>query len=78
IGAQVHLFCHHIPKKIIAEGVFVGTHGQLGVPPGFVKVYVGKVHIPNEKLQRPSKDVTTIGEVVNKCIYWEFVNVMVI
>ncbi|KAL0281957.1 UNVERIFIED_CONTAM: hypothetical protein Sradi_7276700 [Sesamum radiatum] len=49
-----------------------------GVPPGFVKVYVGKVHIPNEKLQRPSKDVTTIGEVVNKCIYWEFVNVMVI
>ncbi|KAL0361231.1 UNVERIFIED_CONTAM: hypothetical protein Sradi_3807600 [Sesamum radiatum] len=74
IGARVHLFCHHIPKTIVAEGVVVGTHGQLGVPPGFVKVYVRKVHIPNEKLQRPSKDVTTIEEVVNKCIYGEFVN----
>ncbi|KAL0288238.1 UNVERIFIED_CONTAM: protein LEO1, partial [Sesamum radiatum] len=65
----------NIPKKIIAEGVVVGTIGQEGVPSGFVRVYVEKAHIPQEKLQRPSKGVTTIGEAVNQCVYWEFVNV---
>ncbi|KAL0401983.1 UNVERIFIED_CONTAM: hypothetical protein Slati_4228200, partial [Sesamum latifolium] len=51
VEAKVHLFYHQIPKKIIAEGVGVGTIGQEGVPPGFVRVYVEKAHISQEKLQ---------------------------
>ncbi|KAL0385058.1 UNVERIFIED_CONTAM: hypothetical protein Sradi_2900100 [Sesamum radiatum] len=65
----------NIPKKIIAEGVVVGTIGQEGFHRDLLG-YVKKAHIPQEKLQRPSKGVTTIGEAVNQCVYWEFVNVM--
>ncbi|KAG8363719.1 hypothetical protein BUALT_Bualt19G0051600 [Buddleja alternifolia] len=41
-----------------------------------VKVYVEKAMIPNEKLRRPHEGARTIGKVVHKCIYWEFVDVM--
>ncbi|KAG8386713.1 hypothetical protein BUALT_Bualt03G0177600 [Buddleja alternifolia] len=42
----------------------------------FVKVYVEKALIPSEKLRRPHEGAKVIGEAVQKCIYWEFVDVM--
>ncbi|KAG8389916.1 hypothetical protein BUALT_Bualt01G0028700 [Buddleja alternifolia] len=73
IGTRVHLFCHRIPKSIVAQGVVVDLiGGEKKDGHAFVKVYVEKALIPNEKLLRPQEGARTIGE----AIHWEFVDVM--
>ncbi|KAG8391587.1 hypothetical protein BUALT_Bualt01G0203000 [Buddleja alternifolia] len=77
IGARVHLFCHRIPKSIVAQGVVVDLiGGEKKDGHTFVKVSVEKALIPNEKLLRPHEGARTIGEAIHKCIHWEFVDVM--
>ncbi|KAG8362695.1 hypothetical protein BUALT_BualtUnG0049900 [Buddleja alternifolia] len=77
IGTRVHLFCHRIPKSIVAQGVVVDLiGGEKKDRHVFVKVYVEKTLIPNEKLLRPYEGARTIGEAIHKCINWEFVDVM--
>ncbi|KAG8377172.1 hypothetical protein BUALT_Bualt08G0000400 [Buddleja alternifolia] len=73
IGTRVHLFCHRIPKSIVAQGVVVDLiGGEKKDRHVFVKVYIEKALIPNEKLLRPYEGARTIGEAIHKCINWEF------
>ncbi|EYU29442.1 hypothetical protein MIMGU_mgv11b015324mg, partial [Erythranthe guttata] len=75
IGTRVHLFCHGIPKKVVAEGVVVDIiDDEDGIGHSFVNVYIAKIVEPNEKLLKPYSGAKTIGEVVHKCIEWEYAN----
>ncbi|KAG8387082.1 hypothetical protein BUALT_Bualt03G0216300 [Buddleja alternifolia] len=70
IGTRVHLFCHGIPKNIVGQGVVVDmVNEEKKDQHVFVKVYVEKAMIPNEKLRRSHEDIerSTVRQTSRVC-----------
>ncbi|KAL7087082.1 hypothetical protein ACP275_13G043700 [Erythranthe tilingii] len=63
-------------KSVRISSASYVTDDEEGVEDSLVQVYIAKILIPNEKLLKSCVGGKTIGEVLHKCIEWEYMNVM--